>query len=169
MWWDKSTGTHKTTTVTLGHAPRVITRALRAHTPRAPCCLVLKCLHVHVSAASCNFGHNYIVDDLYLDIRGQLCAWAEGCCMLIVGTVEGCGYDGQQNDTICDSCRPCHSIPKHSEASVLPNSTNLSWLQVASCLDVEIWRLFLLTTTTTESITLPLVHVRGVKMFSFPW
>ena len=28
----------------------------------------------------------------------------------IVGTVDGCGYDGQLKCTICDARRPCHSV-----------------------------------------------------------
>ena len=33
---------------------------------------------------------------------------------MLVGTVDGCGYDGQQNDTICDVCGPCQTIKTHS-------------------------------------------------------
>ena len=49
----------------------------------------------------------------------HLCAWAWktwSCCMhlliVLVGTVYGCGYDGQQKFTICDACRLCHLILK---------------------------------------------------------
>ena len=28
----------------------------------------------------------------------------------IVGKLDGRGYDGQQKYTICDACKPCHSI-----------------------------------------------------------
>ena len=31
-------------------------------------------------------------------------------CICIVGMVDGRGYDGQLKYTICDACRPCHSI-----------------------------------------------------------
>ena len=74
-----------------------ITRALRAHTPRAPCICMQR-------------GRNfYVVDDLYLHVRGQSCARMsrEHMHKCIVGTVDGCGYDSH---TICDACRPCHSI-----------------------------------------------------------
>ena len=43
----------------------------------------------------------YVVDDLYLYIRDQLC---------IVGMVDGCGSNDQQKCTIHDSCKLCHSI-----------------------------------------------------------
>ena len=42
--------------------------------------------------------HTYLqhhIDNLYLYIRGQLCTWAG--CILIMGRVDGCGYDSQQN------------------------------------------------------------------------
>ena len=32
------------------------------------------------------------------------------CIMHIVGTVDGCGYDSQLKYTICEACRPYHSI-----------------------------------------------------------
>ena len=31
-------------------------------------------------------------------------------CICIVGTVKGCGYNGQHKYTICDTCRLCHLI-----------------------------------------------------------
>ena len=79
------------------------TRAQRAHTPGVPCT-------VHITFAVTTW--TYAVDNLYLHVRGQSCAWAESTCICIVlvGTVNGCGYDGQLKYTICDICRPCHLI-----------------------------------------------------------
>ena len=106
------------------------TRALGAHTPRARSIMQL---------------WTYIVDDLYLHI--------DGWCILIVGTVEGCGYDVHQKHTICDACRPCHSI----RSTVRPVFHQIRQI----CCAYESL-LLLLTTTTTEPITLPFAHARGV-------
>ena len=70
-------------------------RSLRAHTPRA------HCAYMHSDRCYWRPLPTH---------KRPVCAWAEGCCILIVGTVEGCGYDGQPKYTICDPCRPCHSI-----------------------------------------------------------
>ena len=59
----------------------------------------ISCVHPVSTSLSCRF----IVDDLYLHVRGQLCAWAESTwscytlCTCIVSMVDGCGYDCQQN------------------------------------------------------------------------
>ena len=79
-----------------------ITRALRAHTPCAPCT-------VHITSAV-SYTLAYAVDDLYLHVWGQSYAWAESTYISIVGMVDGCGYDGQLKYTISDVSRPCHSI-----------------------------------------------------------
>ena len=79
------------------------TRALRAHTPRA--------LHAqHISHLHYYATWTYAVDDLSLHV--QSCSWAESTmsCICIVGMVYGRGCNGQLKYTICDACRPCHSI-----------------------------------------------------------
>ena len=131
----------------------------RAHvcTLCTPCYLHV-CMQHHATL-------DIIVDDLYLYriLRGQLCAWAEGCCILIVGTVDGCGYDGQQKYTICDDRRLCHSI----RSIVRPVFCQIRQIccpfESLRCLDVKI-RQFFLMTTMTEPNTLhaPLVHTHKV-------
>ena len=91
-------------------------------------------------------------------------AWAETTwciCMCIVGTVYVCGYNGQQNYTICDACRPY----KHTEASFfLPNLIDSLYLQLAQV--PRGWDLVIFVTMTmtmterrqTEPITFLLVH-----------
>ena len=76
---------------------------------------------------------------------------------LIVGTVDGGSYDGQLKYTICDACRPCHSI-----LSVLKHfrQISLQLSHVPRCLDLA--NFVSMTTTTTRPITLPLAHARGV-------
>ena len=49
----------------------------------------------------------YVVDDLYLNIRSQLCAWAESTCNEFIIMHSGYGW---WKYTIYDACRPCHSI-----------------------------------------------------------
>ena len=90
------------------------TRALRAHTPRAPCmsCIIVQPLLEHD------------VDDLYLHLRGHSghAEWS----------VHGCGYDGQQKDANCDVRGPCQT---HQFVA------DFNWLvMLTSCIDVEIWR-----------------------------
>ena len=34
--------------------------------------------------------------------------------IVLVGMIDGRGYDGQQKDAICDVCRPCQNNLKHS-------------------------------------------------------
>ena len=47
-----------------------------------------------------------IVDDLYLPIPNQLCAWAESTWTTIV-VVNRCG---QQTHVIYSACEPCYGI-----------------------------------------------------------
>ena len=73
-----------------------VTRALRAHTPRAPWYIAH---FAYTATLSCN---------LNVCCRRPL---PTRTCARIVGTVDGRGYDGQhKNNTICHACRPCHSI-----------------------------------------------------------
>ena len=95
----------------------------------------------------------------------------EGSCtyICIVGTVNRPGYDSQLKQTICDACRPCHSI-----LSILkPVYHQLQHIRCTyeslRCLDLKIWRYLWMTTTTattttTRPITLPLAHAYEVKI-----
>ena len=79
---------------------------------------------------------------------------------LIVGTVDGRGYDGQLKYTICDACRPCHSILSILKPVFSPNSTYSLCLQLAQVPRSPDLAIFVSTTTTmtTQPITLPLAH-----------
>ena len=78
----------------------------------------------------------------------------------IVGMVDGCGYDGQLEYTICDIHRPYHlilSILKPVLRQLRQISLHLRIDQVPRCQDLVI----LMVTTTTDRktdrpITLPL-------------
>ena len=94
-----------------------LTRALRAHTPHTPCIYL-----------------QHHADDLYLHINAQLCTRAEGCCILIVGTVEGCGYDDQQKYT--DACRQCYSI-RSTVRPVFHQIWQICYYKSLRCLDVK--------------------------------
>ena len=82
-----------------------------------------------------------------------------------MGTVDGCGYNSQLKYTICEACRPCHSI-----LSILrPIFRGLRQIRCTfeslRYLNPNIWRFLWTTTTTTirpTKSTLPLAHVRGV-------
>ena len=90
-----------------------------------------------------------------------------------MGTVKGCGYDGQQKCTICDACRLCHSI----QSIVRPVFHQIQQIYCAYKLlrrlhlhyvDIEFWRFFVDNdnngndNNNNEPITLPLAHARGV-------
>ena len=96
----------------------------------------ISCLHYRATLT-------YAIDDLYLHIWGQSCAWAESTCICIVGTVDGRDYDGQLKYTICDTCRPYHSIL----STLKPVSCQLRQIhctyQSLRCLDLKIWRFFM--------------------------
>ena len=60
-----------------------------------------------------------------------------------MGTVDGCGYDGQQKDVICDVRGPCQICERFEVHS----SQFFRWFQLIGyayeslrCLHVEIWR-----------------------------
>ena len=67
----------------------------------------------------------YDVDYLYLHVRchAPVMRMSRSTMSCIVGTVDGCSYDGQLKSTICDTCRPCHLKSEHTEASFSPNLT----------------------------------------------
>ena len=80
-------------------------------------------------------------------------------CICIVGTVDGRGYSGQQNYTICDACRLCHLILRTLK-SVFDRFIELTTHGPES----PYLATFVSTTmTTTELIALPLVHGHGVS------
>ena len=96
-------------------------RALRVHTPHVPCWL-------HVSAASCNFGH---VNDHYLHIRKRpVVHMSRRLLHISSGHGWGVWLRWPTKYTICDTCRLCHSIDS-GKASFSPNLTDLLCLQVA--------------------------------------
>ena len=56
----------------------------------------------------------YVYEASLLVVRNEQKVYAQ----CIVGKVDGSGCDGQPNYTICDDCRPCHSILMHLSMSV---------------------------------------------------
>ena len=83
-----------------------------------------------------------------------------------MGTVDGCGYNGQHKRTICDAFRPCHSIPSALKP-VFQNSTDLLLLQLAQIPrspDLAI-SVSTITTMTIQLTTLPLAHVHGINTY----
>ena len=75
-----------------------------------------------------------------------------------MGTVDGRGYDGQQEYTICDAYMQCHSILTILKPVFFSmNSTDSLCLQLAQVPRSPDLAIFVSTmTTTTEPITLPL-------------
>ena len=62
---------------------------------------------------------------------------------IIVGMVDGCGYDDQLKCTDFDIIlySPCHSIlAKHTEASFSPTCQIWCIYNLLRCLDLQIWR-----------------------------
>ena len=59
-----------------------------------------------------------------------------------IGTVERCGYNVQQIYTICDACRPCHSIWNTVRAVFHQIRQICCASKSLRCLDVEIWQFF---------------------------
>ena len=105
--------------------------------------------------------------NVWQSLPGILCAWAENTWPA-VGTVYGCGYDGQQIATICDDHGPCQTIRSILKPVFLPILTYLLCLQFSQmprCPDLAI----LVTMTTdnrqTKPIALPLERAREVIMF----
>ena len=111
------------------------TRALRAHTPRT--------LHAqHISHLHCHATWTYAVDDLSLHVWGQSCAWAESICICIVGMADGHGCDGQLKYTICDACRPWHSILSILKLVYRQLRQIRYTYESLGCLDLKIWWFF---------------------------
>ena len=57
-----------------------------------------------------------------------------------VGMVDGCGYDGQQNNAICDVCEPCQTIEAHSSQFFADFQLIGYAYELLKCPHVEIWR-----------------------------
>ena len=83
----------------------------------------------------------HVVNVLHLHVRGQLCAWAESTCMCILGKVNWRGYGGQLKYTICDACRPCHSILSILKP-VFRQLQQICTYESLRCLDLKIWQFF---------------------------
>ena len=89
---------------------------------------------IHVPCTS-SLASDVPVDELYLCIRGQLCAWAWKhivllpcmCIRVEVGTVDEHGYNSQQKHIICDTCTTQFKL---NDASFSSNLTDLLCLQV---------------------------------------
>ena len=79
----------------------------------------------------------------------------------ILGTVDGCGYDGQQKYTICDACRPCHSIWRIARP-VFHRIRRIRCVLMSHSGARSRDLAFLLTTTMTKPIILPLAHAHRV-------
>ena len=84
---------------------------------------------------------------------------AYGCiCIELLGTVNGRGYN---EHTICDACDVGHAMPLNSRYIEVSFHQIPQFIVSLRYLDLKILH-FLCTTTTTELITLPLVHANGV-------
>ena len=85
----------------------------------------------------------------------------------IVSMVDGRGYDCQQEDTICDACRPCYLI----RSALMPILGQVRLIRCAyeslTCLHLEIWRLFVDKTMTW--LIIPCTYVRDKKFFLGKW
>ena len=99
------------------------------------CALHLHLVHMHYAAWT------YAVDDLYLHIhmRPVVCMNRSTSCIMHMGMVNGRGYDDQQKCTVCDICRPCHSIL----STLKPVFRHIQQIRCAynslRCLDLQIW------------------------------
>ena len=60
--------------------------------------------------------------------------------LCIMGTINGCGYDGQHKRTICDACRPCHSILSTLKPAFRWIRQICCSYNLLRCLDLQIWR-----------------------------
>ena len=62
--------------------------------------------------------------------------------IVLVGTVDGRGYDGQRKyrGTICDACRPYHSILSILRSVFRRNRQIRCVYNSLSCLDLKIWQ-----------------------------
>ena len=59
--------------------------------------------------------------------------------LVLVGMVDGCGYNGQQKDTIRNIRGPCQTIRSTFKLVFLLISTISYTYELLRCLDVEIW------------------------------
>ena len=96
------------------------------------------------------------VDNHYLLMLGQLCAWAESTWPA-VGTVD---RHGHQKGTICDTCGLC----QRNRSILKPIFCQFRWILCAYMslryLDLKMW--WFLCWQQTKPIALPLAHARGV-------
>ena len=97
--------------------------------------------HVHLHGIITQLGHNMLLMTFTCTYEANCVHEHKAQCqcsihICIVGMVDGCGYDSQPKYTICDTCRPCHSI-----LSIL--KPVFRWIQQIGCayrcLDLQIW------------------------------
>jgi hypothetical protein len=95
-------------------------------------------------------------------------AYWPGCIMHRVGSVDRCGYGGQQKGTTCHACGACPSI----WSTLKPVFHWIRMIRCAYesliCLNLEKWRFLDNNNATTDSFTLALAHARGVIIASSP-
>ena len=60
--------------------------------------------------------------------------------LCIMGMVDGCGYHGQHKCTICEACRPCHSILSILKPVFCPIRLFCCSYKLLRCLDLQIGR-----------------------------
>ena len=129
----------------------VITRALRAHTPRAPC-----------NWLSCNLDI-CCRRPLPMHVRGPVVRMSRNYMhKYIVGNVDGCGYDGKIKYTICDACRPYHSIFNILKPVFRQIRQIRCIFESLRCLDVEIWGFSWWRLADRQTDYFTLAHARGI-------
>ena len=108
----------------------------RAQTPHAPSLHVINI----ISAASSNFRHTFW-RPLPTHKRPVVCM-SRRLLHINSGHCCECGYDDQQKYTICDACRPCHSI----RSTVRPVFRQIWQIcrtyELPRSLDIDIWQFF---------------------------
>lgn len=126
--------------------------------------------HIHYTCMPCicilmQLRHNYVTDSLYL--HEVSCAHEQkpyGCmCIVLVGTVNGGGYDGQQQYTsylrqLYRSCHLIRRIPK----PVFAKWTDLLRLRVAQM--PRFWYLVIFLWTTVNINFGVVINWGGVKV-----
>ena len=116
-----------------------------------------RCISASIWEQALIYTHVF-VDNLYLGMLGQLCAWAEST-WLAVGRVD---RRGQQKRTICNARGPC----QRNWSILKPVFRRFRQIHCAyeslRYLDLEMWRRQ--TDDRQKPIALPLAHARGVIM-----
>ena len=113
---------------------------------------------IHVPCTS-SLASDVPIDELYLCIRGQLCAWAWKhivllpcmCIRVEVGTVDEHGYNSQQKHIICDTCTTQFKLNDASFSSNLTDLLCLQVYQVPTCRSHDLAILLWKMTTTRQN------------------